>query len=566
MAESLKQERNFVMTNISVKSIVPFCDVIVPIYLIFILIQAFEKIICENRVGDLPPNLSRSMNTIPRWHFVQGALPFVLHCCAALLSNRTLHGNTEERLTTAETKLLYTLHWILLNAPNEVENYSGKLYPLHIVELFIQSIVPYVNCIHPQDLTIRLKEGYEIWKALWEFRSPPLRSFTASVVLERAESSQAKKSIIDFQTSFFDLAVLKCLMLPDWHDEGRVWGLQYVLNYLENEEKYFVEMSNRNSSCSTTDAESEAFVNEKTLKPAHAQPAIGNVNKLKRFYGLSGPLDVEKAFGQRKGNSKDGHKEIRASSSSSVLEAIAALSNLKSDVDEPKTEVANGAKEFLDENGSLRKTVFLDVVCQIANRSSNARVCNLLLTILEQILEKYVIKPRDAEKDSSDNSTLDLESEEGVNLHSDAIPIAGKFSLLLYSQKALGCTINVMRALGCSYGCGKGIRGVVGKNLRAKTLAMLTRLCKMDAEKFKSFLQNYTKEEDVEVVTNFLHALLGFCTMTLESKSSGKKMSEHFKEKSGVVGIVIDSMFPAYVTRLIEFNLEEISNVVSFLY
>ena len=97
-------------------------------------------------------------------------------------------------------------------------------------------------------------------------------------------------------------------------------------------------------------------------------------------------------------------------------------------------------------------------------------------------------------------------------------------------------------------------------------MAMLCKIHDMDKVNFKNILKNYIEDEDVEVVTSFLHALLGFCTMTLESKSNPKKMSDHFREKSGILGVVIDIIFAPYVARLLEFNLEEISNVVSIVH
>ena len=515
------------------------------------------------------------MNTIPRWHFVQGALPFVLHCCSALLSNRAVHGNAEERLSVAETKLLYTLHWILIKAPEEVENYSGKLYPLNVVELFIQSVVPYVNCIQPQDLTFRLQEGLELWEALWEFRSPNLKCFTATVVHEKQDgdkisldNSTKNSCSTELQTTFFDLAVIKCLMLPDWHEEGRVWGLKYILKYLENEETILQEQSNRNSSISTTEVKTEPPVVEKVTKPV-PQATIANVDKLKRFYGLNASPDAEGSGGQRRRSVKDNNRirHISSSSSSSLIDALATLSNLKLPVEleDNRTEVVNGAKELLDEYGTLKKTVFLDVICQIASQSSNARVCDLVLSVLEHILEKHIVNVRVPEKDTADSAPSDKEQQEsGTPVSKQSSEgVVGKFSFLLSFRKALVCVIKIVRALGCSYGCGKGIRGVIGKNLRAKTMAMLTKMHEIDQDNFKSILQNFIEDEDVEVVTNFLHALLGFCTMTLESKSNQKKMSDHFKEKTGIVGVIIDIVFAPYVARLLEFNLEEISNVVS---
>lgn len=55
---------------------------------------------------------------------MQAALPHVMHCAAALLTNRV---KDLQNLGAAETKLLYTLHWILLFAADEcADNEDGK--------------------------------------------------------------------------------------------------------------------------------------------------------------------------------------------------------------------------------------------------------------------------------------------------------------------------------------------------------------------------------------------------------------------------------------------------------
>lgn len=64
----------------------------------------------------LSPSLTSALQSIPRWRLVQAALPHVMHCAAALLTNRV---KDLQNLGAAETKLLYTLHWILLFAAEE---------------------------------------------------------------------------------------------------------------------------------------------------------------------------------------------------------------------------------------------------------------------------------------------------------------------------------------------------------------------------------------------------------------------------------------------------------------
>lgn len=538
----------------------------------------------------------------------------MLHCCEALLSHRAQLGNLD-RLTVAETKLLYTLHWILIKAPEEVENYAGKLHPLSIVELFVQAVVPYAKCIQAHDLTFRLQDGLGLWEALWECKVPPLKSFTSSVVfgfekIERdkvnngnSSTSTRNSNSVEPQgrTTFFDLAVLKCLMLPDWHEEGRVWGLQYILNYMENDDRLSQESSSlepslgNNQSTSTfptkaDDSFSRNSVNnssndtEADVSTAEKPPKTGmssqnanvtNVDKLRRHYGFSSGQE-ESSLVQRRLSLKDSFRRIRNvsnSSTSSLFDTFSGMSNFRlPQVEENNVEVANGAKEFLDNFGCLKKSVILDVVCQIASQSCNARVCNLVLSVLEYLLDKHVVKttaiatqkgshesvPSDKEQVGTGIIGNDFDAKQNSQTSSTA-----KLSFQSSFQKALICVIKVVCALGCSYGCGKGIRGVTGKNLRAKTIAMMTKLHGTEQNAFKNCLRSFVEDNDVELVTDFLHALLGFCTMTLESKSTKKTMSDLFKEKPGIVGVAIDCVFAPYISKLLEFNLEEISNVVS---
>ena len=81
----------------------------------------------------LSPSLTSALQAIPRWRLVQAALPHVMHCAAASLNNRV---KDLQALGAAETKLLYTLHWILLFAAEEcadadVEGNKELMNPYH---------------------------------------------------------------------------------------------------------------------------------------------------------------------------------------------------------------------------------------------------------------------------------------------------------------------------------------------------------------------------------------------------------------------------------------------------
>lgn len=60
--------------------------------------------------------LTKALGAIPRWRLLQAALPHVMHCVAALMHNRV---KDMQPIGQVETKLLYTMQWIILYAADE---------------------------------------------------------------------------------------------------------------------------------------------------------------------------------------------------------------------------------------------------------------------------------------------------------------------------------------------------------------------------------------------------------------------------------------------------------------
>ncbi|XP_067326421.1 protein unc-80 homolog isoform X11 [Anolis sagrei] len=316
---------------------------------------SFERVLVENKLHGLSPALSEAIQSISRWELVQAALPHVLHCTATLLSNRNKLGH-QDKLGVAETKLLHTLHWMLLEAPQdcsndhygsgggdrgsswrgsssafihqienqgspghsrrdsineEEENNRRKFFQnsMATVELFVFLFAPLVHRIKESDLTFRLASGLVIWQPMWEHRQPEVTAFTALVKpirniitakrtspiknqtqtcespnldagrseglqvvcetvqpdykpprptfsgchrgnsIEGSVSSQASQEkgppyprvslvIPPCQKSryatYFDVAVLRCLLQPHWSEEGTQWSLMYYLQRLRH--------------------------------------------------------------------------------------------------------------------------------------------------------------------------------------------------------------------------------------------------------------------------------------------------------------------------------------------
>ncbi|XP_063072865.1 protein unc-80 homolog [Engraulis encrasicolus] len=288
---------------------------------------SFERVLVENKLHGLSPALTEAIQSIPRHELLQAALPHVLHCTAILLSNRNKLGH-QDKLGVAETKLLHTLHWMLLDAPQECpsgmgchafpnqsatfssgsteddENILLKLYQRSMasVELFIFLFAPLINRIKESDLTFRLASGLVIWQPMWEHRQPdvpvfstfikPVRNIVTakrtSAGVKQCPSSDSNSRSMGIQVvcetskcntspstggqgchrgnsmesgvpsqhasqksfsapdgppavseraryaTFFDVAVLRCLLQPHWVEEGVYWALMYYLQRLRH--------------------------------------------------------------------------------------------------------------------------------------------------------------------------------------------------------------------------------------------------------------------------------------------------------------------------------------------
>ncbi|XP_013174007.1 PREDICTED: protein unc-80 homolog isoform X2 [Papilio xuthus] len=154
--------------------------------------KSFEKVLVQNLRFGLSVSLTDAIESIPRWRLIQAALPHVMHALAALLHTRI--KDNMQSLGNVETKLLYTLHWILLDASdecadNDYENdkfYSNPFYYLFsipTITLFVFLFAPISQHLKESDFTnnYRLENGLKMWQALWEFRHPDAACFTTLV-------------------------------------------------------------------------------------------------------------------------------------------------------------------------------------------------------------------------------------------------------------------------------------------------------------------------------------------------------------------------------------------------
>jgi hypothetical protein len=80
-------------------------------------------VLVQHILHGLSPGLSDAINSISRWAFLKASLPHIMHACAATLAHRRDQPPSgDAKLDKSETKLLYTLHWLLLDAAAECED------------------------------------------------------------------------------------------------------------------------------------------------------------------------------------------------------------------------------------------------------------------------------------------------------------------------------------------------------------------------------------------------------------------------------------------------------------
>ncbi|XP_068157117.1 protein unc-80 homolog [Drosophila tropicalis] len=161
--------------------------------------KSFEKVLVQNIQFGLSPPLTKALGAIPRWRLLQGALPHVMHACAALLHNRV---KDMQAIGPVETKLLYTMQWILLYAAEEcADDESGEdlglgdalpepktkpidqyLFSVPTITLFVYLFAPIIHHLKESDFqNFRLENGIKLWQGMWDNRAPGAPCFTAPV-------------------------------------------------------------------------------------------------------------------------------------------------------------------------------------------------------------------------------------------------------------------------------------------------------------------------------------------------------------------------------------------------
>ncbi|XP_064639472.1 protein unc-80 homolog [Lineus longissimus] len=180
---------------------------------------SFERVLVQNILHGLSPSLCDSIQSISRWRLIQASFPHVMHCCAAVLGNRK-QNFPDTKFGISETKLLYTLHWIILDAASECDDADSALpgyqkpatLPLHSlsgIQLFVYLFAPLVQSLKESDFqSLKLENGLRLWQPLWDYHQPDIPCF-ATPVRPKRNVLKAQRSLLKLNTNAANIYIGK---------------------------------------------------------------------------------------------------------------------------------------------------------------------------------------------------------------------------------------------------------------------------------------------------------------------------------------------------------------------
>ncbi|XP_071097692.1 protein unc-80 homolog [Haliotis cracherodii] len=162
---------------------------------------SFERVVVQNILHGLSPSLCEAIQSVSRWKTIQAAFPHLMHASSSLLTVRK-QTHPDLRFGPSETKLLYTLHWIMLDAASECEDADTEkrgghvakhigsplyMHSLSTVQLFVYLFAPVIHTMKDSDFdSLKLENGLRLWQPLWDYRQPDIPCFSTPVKPQRS--------------------------------------------------------------------------------------------------------------------------------------------------------------------------------------------------------------------------------------------------------------------------------------------------------------------------------------------------------------------------------------------
>ncbi|XP_063984989.1 protein unc-80 homolog isoform X3 [Diachasmimorpha longicaudata] len=181
---------------------------------------------------------------------------------------------------------------------------------------------------------------------------------------------------------------------------------------------------------------------------------------------------------------------------------------------------APGSACYITKTGDIDLQVLLKAVHSVSLRDTmccTLRVCESILSLIELLIEIGVLKAclRD-ETGSNAGSGNDEKAETASRKHDSPVneqdprnDIDGRN----WNAHALmmNAVLRVIKHLGCTHGCGDGIRGPQADFYRSQAQTILTKLNCASSRLFSRWLRNMVREQPITEILEVFHAYVGFC-------------------------------------------------------
>eukprot|EP00794_Sanderia_malayensis_P013748 gene13748-15184_t len=422
----------------------------------------FEKLLCGYTKNELKGKLQvvysdliRQLKTMERWDFVQAACPFVIQCCAQLLTNRTNLG-MNDKLSVAATRLLQTVHWCFLEAPTECGlNPATVTLPMKTMELFVQTLVPCSHHIEKKDLHFNLSNGIRIWQPLWKHTCPDIPLFKRPVYLfEQKSNATSQQSTEQNQhchpICYFDVAVLRCLSSLYLSEESLAWSLSYVLNILQGELLLHCDVPEEWHVTKHRRPRAKQNVSVQNSLPL----SLSDINKRHNFQSPSFDVANESSFFK-----------------SEQKEALTLI------------YLPNEYQTWISKEGRIKHSAILDIISNLA-RTASLRICDTLLNILHMLMELGIV-----------SNASEANKSDQIDVNFDLV---------------VNCLLDLITMIGCDND-DSGIRGSKGQGLRRLAHDLFAKLRAQKTAQLCSLLEAYIKKKSAIEILNFMHSFTGFC-------------------------------------------------------
>ncbi|XP_072817461.1 protein unc-80 homolog isoform X9 [Vicugna pacos] len=375
--------------------------------------------------------------------------------------------------------------------------------------------------------------------------------------------------------TYFDVAVLRCLLQPHWSEEGTQWSLMYYLQRL----RHMLEEKPEKP----PEPDVPVLPRPRSSSMVAATPSLVNTHKTQDL--------TMKCNEEEKSLSPEAFSKV-------------SLTNLR------RPAVPDLSSDL---GMNIFKKVVLKAVYLVLNHDISSRICDVALNIVECLLQLGVVPCVEKNRkkgENKENGTVEKRPSEGTfqfkgvsgsstcGFGGPSVSGAGdgggeeggggnggggggdggggggggsgpyekndrnqekdESTPVSNHRLALTMLIKIVKSLGCAYGCGEGHRGLSGDRLRHQVFRenaqnCLTKLYKLDKMQFRQTMRDYVNKDSLNNVVDFLHALLGFCMEPVTDNKAGFGNNfttvDNKSTAQNVEGIIVNAMFKSLITR-----------------